>query len=76
VAQDSIHSLKTSGCLFMIIKMDLAKAYDKINWDLLREMLGDFSFDPAWISWISSLISLALFLILANGSPSPPSMLP
>jgi hypothetical protein len=71
VAHESIHSLKTSGHPGMIIKLDLAKSYDRINWDFLREMLGGFGFDPAWISWISSLISSTFFSIMVNGSPSP-----
>jgi hypothetical protein len=36
----------------MIIKLDLAKAYDRINWNFLKEILGAFGFESSWISWV------------------------
>jgi hypothetical protein len=55
----------------MILKLDLSKAYDKINWNFLKSMLGAFGFNLSWISWIISLSSMKFFSILLNGSPSP-----
>jgi hypothetical protein len=54
----------------MLIKLDLSKSYDRINWDFLREILKYFGFDKEWISWIMALISSSFFVILINGSPS------
>jgi hypothetical protein len=71
ISHESIHSLKTSKKSGMILKLDLSKPVDQINWDFLREILGDFFFDPSWISWILNLISFAFFYIMVNVSPSP-----
>jgi hypothetical protein len=60
VAHESIHSLKTSGQSGMMIKLDLAKAYDIINWEFLCEILRAFIFDQDWITWIYGLISSGL----------------
>jgi hypothetical protein len=39
IAQEGLHSIKTSKVLAFIIKIDLAKAYDKVNWTFIRLML-------------------------------------
>ena len=55
----------------MLIKKDMSKDFDKINWQYIREILKAFDFHPTWIQWMSSLISSSFFSILLNGSPSP-----
>jgi len=69
VAHETIHYLKSSGQLGMIIKVDLAKSYDRINWNFLREILGAFGFNLAWISYISGMISSVFFSTLVNRAP-------
>eukprot|EP00253_Pinus_taeda_P003838 PITA_03838 len=49
---------------------DLSKAYDRINWQYLEEILGSFGFGNRWIKWVHSLISTPNFSILVNGTPS------
>jgi hypothetical protein len=71
VAHETIHSLQSSKKPGMLLKLDLSKAYDRINWNFLKAMLGAFGFDPSWINWIISLSSMTLFSILVNDSPSP-----
>ena len=54
----------------MLDKLDIAKAYDKLNWKFIRKMLVAFGFSMAWVNWIMNLISSAFFSILVNGVPS------
>jgi hypothetical protein len=54
----------------MLIKLDMSKAYDRISWRFLQQMLEAFGFVEDWIQWIMSLISSTFFSILVNGSPS------
>ena len=56
----------------MLLKLDLSKAFDKLSWDYMREMLLAFGFDKLWVDWILNLTSLAFFSILINGFPSHP----
>ena len=65
-----IHSLKQTKSLGMMIMVDLAKAYDKVNWNFLKEVLKAFGFKHDWVRWISNLVSSAFFYILVNGAPS------
>lgn len=56
----------------MILKIDLSKAFDKLSWTYIQNMLNAFSFAPMWVRWIHSLISSTFFSILINGIPFKP----
>lgn len=50
------------------MKLDMKKAFDRINWAFLLKVLGKFGFATSWIQWVSALISDPCFSILINGS--------
>jgi len=54
----------------MIMQLDLAKAYDKLNWTYIRRVLISFGFDHNWVRWVMALVAYPSFSILINGSPS------
>jgi len=56
----------------MILKLDLSKAFDKIGWTYMKQMLNAYGFSPIWVRWIMSLISSTFFSILVNGIPTKP----
>eukprot|EP00253_Pinus_taeda_P009631 PITA_09631 len=70
VTQEVIHSLKVKKQKGMMIKLDLSKAYDRLNWKYLETVLDRFGFHQRWIAWIHNLISSPHFSVLVNGSPS------
>ena len=65
-----LHSLESKKFPCMLVKLDIAKAYDKLNWKFIRKMLEAFGFSQNWVNWIMQLISLTLFSIMVNGVPS------
>eukprot|EP00253_Pinus_taeda_P025607 PITA_25607 len=69
-AHEVVHSLKTNKQVGMIIQLDIAKAYDKLRWPYIREILKDYDFDHNWIKWVMALVTIASCSILLNGSPS------
>jgi hypothetical protein len=68
---DLIHSLHSSKKPGILIKLDLSKAFDNLNWTYILMYFVVFGFSETWIQWISSLLSSTFFSILINGSPSP-----
>lgn len=53
----------------VIIKLDVKKAFDKINWKFLLTILKLKGFSNKWINWIYGCISSLGYSILINGSP-------
>lgn len=53
----------------MAIKVDLAKAYDRVEWEVLTQLLLLYGFGAKIVSLIKACISTAQFSILLNGSP-------
>jgi hypothetical protein len=69
VAHEVIHSLKVSKKDNMIMKLDMSKAYDMMNWGFLHKMLLAFGFEEDWVTWVN-LVTMTFFSILMNGSPT------
>ena len=65
-----LHSLKRKKLPGMLVKLDIAKAYDKLNWQFIRKMVEAFGFIQNWVNWIMQLISSYFFSIMVNGVPS------
>jgi len=71
VAQETIHSVKQMKRKGAVIKIDLSKAYDRINWIYLRMLLTHLGFKHDFISWIMGCITSVSFANLINGVASP-----
>ena len=56
----------------MLLKADLAKAYDKVDWNYLKKVLLAYRFSHDRVKWIGNLTSSDFFSILVNRSPSDP----
>jgi len=70
VSQEVVHSLKTKKEAGMMIKLDLSKAYDRLNWDYLKSVLAAFGFNNRWMQWVQDMIATPNFSILLNGTPT------
>ena len=70
IATEAIHSMATSRERAMFVKLDMAKAYDRVKWSFLRSILLSFGFSSDWVSWIMSCVTSASFFVLINGQPS------
>ncbi|KAM1655328.1 hypothetical protein ACFX2K_007610 [Malus domestica] len=73
VVHELIHSLlhkKKGDQTGMDIKLDMAKAYDRVKWVFLLSMMAKLGFAPLFCNWIKECISTASFSILVNGNPT------
>jgi hypothetical protein len=69
--QECIHSIKARKQKSLILKLDLRKAYDCVNWDFLRMILVQTGFSVHSINWIMSCVVSSSFSVLINGEASP-----
>jgi hypothetical protein len=65
---NSINSKRGRGGL-MAIKIDMEKAFDRMEWSFIFTILSKLGFAPMWINWICICITTPSFSILINGSP-------
>ncbi|CAN1250765.1 Putative ribonuclease H protein At1g65750 [Linum perenne] len=54
----------------MMIKMDMKKAYDMVEWDGLDKILKAMGFHDVWCRWIEECVKTVRFSVLLNGHPS------
>jgi subtilisin-like proprotein convertase family protein len=40
----------------IILKLDFEKAYDKVNWNFMLEVLRKKNFPGKWIEWIKQIV--------------------
>jgi len=53
----------------ILLKVDLAKAFDTVCWPFLLEVLEHMGFPWRWRDWISYMLSTASTKVLINGRP-------
>jgi hypothetical protein len=66
-----IHELKVKKMEAVLLKLDFEKAYDKVNWQSLREVLIMKGFDTAHVHRIMQLVSGGQTTISINGEVGP-----
>ncbi|XP_074315430.1 uncharacterized protein LOC141651628 [Silene latifolia] len=72
VAFEMFHYMKNSrgGGGHMALKLDMAKAYDRVEWGFLRRVLEVMGFDVRWVTNVMQCVQSVSYEVLINGSPS------
>ncbi|CAA7044678.1 unnamed protein product [Microthlaspi erraticum] len=69
LVQEAVHSMrrKKGRQGWMLLKLDLEKAYDRIRWDFLEDTLTAAGFSESWIQWIMKCVTGPVMNLLWNG---------
>ncbi|XP_042029874.1 uncharacterized protein LOC121776772 [Salvia splendens] len=71
LAQEMFHELQRSTpAPNVAIKIDMAKAYDRVQWPFLLKVLKHMGFPEPWVDLIKRCIGSCWFSILVNGAPA------
>lgn len=72
ITHEMLHFLQktkaTKRCA-MAVKTDMTKAYDRIEWGFLKEVLRCLGFHVRWIDWIMECVCSVSYSFLINGVP-------
>jgi hypothetical protein len=73
LTQEIIHSfkLKSWTSQAFLLKIDLAKAFDRLEWSFISQALTRIGFSPHFINLIYTCISTPSLSILINHEPTP-----
>jgi hypothetical protein len=71
-AYETLHSMHTrmwgkEG--YMALKLDMSKAYDRVEWGFLEEVMRRLGFAPRWIQLIMNCVKTVNYAVIVNGIP-------
>ncbi|XP_048499711.1 uncharacterized protein LOC104890046 isoform X5 [Beta vulgaris subsp. vulgaris] len=70
IALEIFHSMKyrnKSRRGVVAMKLDMSKAYDRVEWGFLRKMLLTMGFDGRWVNLIMNCVSTVSYSFIING---------
>jgi hypothetical protein len=63
-----LHELRVKNHKGVILKLDFEKAYDKVQWSFMMEVLKRKNFPPKWLEWMKQIIEGGKVGININGN--------
>ncbi|GAA0139922.1 hypothetical protein LIER_01375 [Lithospermum erythrorhizon] len=72
IAHEVLHFINHSKSVKnvnMPIKLDMSKAYDRVEWYFLEAIMLKMGFCRRWVDWIMCLVSKVSYSFLINGVP-------
>jgi hypothetical protein len=65
----TMHSRLKGKKGFMAVKLDMSKAYDRVEWQFLEEAMRRMGFAPRWVQLIMMCVMIVKYSIVVNREP-------
>ena len=72
IAHELMHFFHTKNLKnkFMALKLDIAKAFDKVEWKFIDTVMMKMGFYSKWREWLKICICTVSYSVLINGEPT------
>jgi hypothetical protein len=55
---------------FMVVKLDMSKAYDRLKWHFLEEAMRHLGFALRWVQLMMMCVTTIKYAVVVNRNPS------
>ena len=63
----TMHSKKKGKKGSLALKLDISKAYDRVEWPFLKGIMTKLGFPDVWINWVMGCVTTPSFSVMING---------
>ncbi|KAK5802152.1 hypothetical protein PVK06_029735 [Gossypium arboreum] len=70
LAYEILHMLKQKRLgrkAYIVIKLDLSKAYDRVEWNFIKEIMLRMGFDQKWVNALMKCVETVSYSVVING---------
>ena len=64
---DMLRKMEKRKKFYGALKIDISKAYDRVDWKFLKAVLVAMNFSSRWVRWILECVTTIQYTILVNG---------
>ena len=68
-ALHTMHARKKGKKRTIALKLDINKAYERVEWQFLQRIMEKMGFPALWMERVMSCVTTPSFSILVNGKP-------
>lgn len=68
---ETVHEIHTTNKSGLLLKIDFEKAYDKVKWPFLYQMMQANGFGDKWCGWIMKIVKGGRVAIKVNDTIGP-----
>ena len=74
IAYECLHTIRNQNSKrpFFALKIDMMKAYDRVEWNYLYGCLCNLGFAPSWIQMVMRCVTRVRYAVRVNGELTEP----